>query len=223
MNKIAIYDMDKTITVTGTYTRFLIHICLATAPWRLVFVPLVPLTLAAFALRLIDRATLKEWNQWLMLGGRVHRAKLKPHLESYADKVMAHNLRAGAVARIAEDRREGYRLVMATASYRLYVEPIAERLGFDTVIATDHLMQGLDYVRARIGGENCYDMGKLRMIQSWMAEQELDRANTHIRAYSDHISDAPMLSFADEPHATNPGPQLAKLAAERGWPRVDWQ
>ena len=112
--------------------------------------------------------------------------------------------------------------MLATASYRLYVEAIARRLGFDTVIATDHVGQDLPYVRAKISGENCYDTGKLRMIKAWMAAEAIDRSQAHIRAYSDHVSDAPMLEFADEAFASNPHPPLAKMAAERGWTRVDW-
>ncbi|MBP6031449.1 MAG: HAD-IB family phosphatase [Sphingobium sp.] len=158
----------------------------------------------------------------LMIGGRVSRARLKPHIESYAEAVLAKNVRAGALARIAQDKAEGYTLVLATASYRLYVDAIARRLGFDAVIATDHLGQDLDYVRARIAGDNCYDAAKLRMITDWMAGEGIPREAAHIRAYSDHVSDAPMLQFADEPYAANPHKPLAELAGERGWPRVDW-
>ena len=99
---------------------------------------------------------------------------------------------------------------------------LARRLGFDAVIATDHLSQDLRYVRAKIAGENCYDTGKLRMIKAWMAAEAIDRGQAHIRAYSDHVSDAPMLEFADIPFASNPHRKLAKLAAARGWTRVDW-
>lgn len=222
VHRVALYDMDRTVTVTGTYSGFLMHIALVLSPWRLVLLPLVPLVMLAYVLRLISRSRVKEWNQALMIGHKVRRERLTPHLESYADKVMAGNVRKGALARIAQDRADGYHLVLATASYRLYVEAIARRLGFDTVIATDHLSQDLTYVRARIAGENCYDEGKLRMIQTWMARHGIARAATHIRAYSDHVSDAPMLDFADEPYAANPHKPLAVLAAEKGWPRVDW-
>lgn len=222
MDRLAIYDMDRTITVTGTYTGFLIHIALALSPWRLIFVPLIPFVMLAYVLKGIDRRRLKEINQTLMIGHRVSRARLMPHVESYARKVIDGNVRPGALAQIAADRADGCRLVLATASYRLYVEPIARLLGFDAVIATDHLAQDLDYVRAKIAGENCYDEGKLRMIEAWMAGEGIARGNAHIRAYSDHVSDAPMLAFADLPHAANPHRPLAKLARERGWPRVDW-
>ncbi|NWK98442.1 HAD-IB family hydrolase [Sphingobium lactosutens] len=220
--RLAIYDMDRTVTFSGTYTGFLIHVAQRMAPWRLLLLPCVILLMLAYVLKLITRQRLKELNQALMIGHNVERAKLMPHIESYADKVVATNLRQGAVAQIARDRADGYRLVLATASYRLYVEPIARRLGFDAVIATDHLSQDLRYVRAKIAGENCYDTGKLRMIKAWMAAEAIDRSQAHIRAYSDHVSDAPMLEFADIPFASNPHKPLAKLAAERGWTRVDW-
>src|SRR3546814_2553769 len=110
------------------------------------------------------------------------------------------------------DRADGYRLVLATASYRLYVEPIARRLGFDAVIATDHLSQDLRYVRARIAGENCYDTGKLRMIKAWMAAEAIDRTQAHIRAYSDHVSDAPMLEFARSEEHTSELQSLMRIS-----------
>lgn len=222
ITRLAIYDMDRTITVKGTYTPFLLHVGKKLTPWRLVLAIFIPFVMLAYVLRMIPRSRLKEINQSLMIGHNVRRARLQPHIESYADKVLAHNVRKGALQQIAEDRAAGYRLVLATASYRLYVEAIAARLGFDAVIATDHLSQDLDYVRAKIAGENCYDAAKLRMIQDWMAGQGISRAACHIRAYSDHVSDAPMLEFADEGFAANPHAPLAKLAQVRGWPRFDW-
>jgi len=221
-HRLAIYDMDRTVTFTGTYTGFLIHVARGLAPWRLALLPLVLLLMLAYVVKLISRQRLKELNQALMIGAHVERAKLMPHVESYAEKVVARNVRPGALAQIARDKADGFQLVLATASYRLYVEPIARRLGFDAVIATDHLSQDLRYVRAKISGENCYDTGKLRMIKAWMAAQAIDRGQAYIRAYSDHVSDAPMLEFADLPFASNPHKPLARLAAARGWTRVDW-
>jgi HAD superfamily hydrolase (TIGR01490 family) len=222
-HRLAIYDMDRTITFRGTYTPFLLHVAMRMAPWRLIFAPVVPLVMLAYVLRLLPRRRLKEINQQLMIGGTVSRARIAPHIESFARAVMAKNVRTGALEQIAQDKAAGYTLVLATASYRLYVDAIARLLGFDAVIATDHMGQGMDYVRARIAGENCYDVAKLRMIEAWMAQQGIMRPAAHIRAYSDHVSDAPMLEYADQAFAANPHPPLARLAVERGWARVDWK
>jgi len=222
MHRIAIYDMDRTITVRGTYTAFLIHMARAIAPWRLALLPVAALVMLGYVLRLVSRGRAKELNQSLLIGRRVSRARIMPAVESFADAVLAGNIRAGALAQIAQDRADGCRLVIASASYRLYVEPIARRLGFDDVIATDHFTQGVDYIRAKIAGENCYDVAKLRMIEAWMAGAGITRAAAHIRAYSDHVTDAPMLAFADEGYAANPHEPLRRLAALRGWPVLHW-
>ncbi|MET0238561.1 MAG: HAD-IB family hydrolase [Sphingobium sp.] len=222
MIQIAIYDMDRTVTRHGTYSAFLIHMALAIAPWRLLLLPIVPLVMLAYVVKLIGRSRVKEINQALMMGRRVSRDAIHAHVERYADRVMAGNIRPGALAQIAADRASGARLVMASASYRLYVEPIARRLGFDHVIATDHMSQETRWLRAKIAGDNCYDVAKLRMIEAWMTHEGISRADAHVRAYSDHVSDAPMLNFADEPFAANPHPPLKKLAHVKGWPVVEW-
>jgi HAD superfamily hydrolase (TIGR01490 family) len=222
MTELAIYDMDRTITRTGTYTPFLIHAAQQVAPWRLVLAPLVPMAMAAYAARVIDRRRLKEVVQRLLLGPSVARATIAPATESFADLVMKANLHPGALRQIEEDRRAGRRLVLATASYRFYVEPIAARLGFDDVIATGSIVGLDDRIRAHIDGENNYGPAKLRMIEAWLTSEGLDRATSRVRFYSDHVSDAPVLEWADEPFAVNASAKLRRLAKLRGWPLLDW-
>jgi HAD superfamily hydrolase (TIGR01490 family) len=222
MNELAIYDMDRTVTRTGTYTPFLIHAAKTLAPWRLVLAAAVPFTMAAYGLKLIDRRRLKELNQRLLLGGAVPRAKLRPAVESFADFICKTDIHPGALRQIAEDKAAGRRLVLATASYRFYVEAIAERLGFDDVIATGSITGLDDIIHARIDGENNYGPAKLRLIQAWMEGQGIPRESVRIRFYSDHVSDWPALEWADTAIAVNPSSGLRKMAAQRGWEVVDW-
>ncbi len=220
---LAIYDMDRTITRTATYTPFLLHCALHRAPWRLLFLPLVILSMVAYAGRLIDRARLKEINHRLLLGPKIHPGELEPLVESFADKQVATNIRPGARKAIARDRAEGRRIVLATASYRLYANAIARRLSFDDVIGTQSVI-GLDeQVHARIAGENCYGEAKMRMIADWVEQfRDLKGAHGHVRFYSDHVSDQPAFEWSDEPVAVNPHRKLRMLAAERGWAIEDW-
>jgi phosphoserine phosphatase len=133
------------------------------------------------------------------------------------------NIRAGAPARIASDKADGYTLVLATASYRLYAEAIGRRMGFDDVIATNTLV-GLDTrILAKIDGENCYGPAKLRMVTAWMKNMGVTREDAHIRFYSDHVSDAPVLAWADEAFAVNAHGPLQKLARNMKWNIVDWR
>jgi HAD superfamily hydrolase (TIGR01490 family) len=217
---LAIYDMDRTVTRRATYTPFLIHCALHRSPWRLLFLPLVVLSMLAYVAKLIDRGRLKEINHRLLLGHNRHPSELKPLVESFAEKMLSSNIRPGAREAIAGDKAQGRRIVMATASYRFYSREIAERLGFDDCIGTNSIL-GLDErVHAKIDGENCYGPAKLRMIEAWLASSGLTRG--HVRFYSDHASDKPAFEWADEPVAVNPHDRLARLARERGWRSEDW-
>ena len=220
---LAIYDMDKTVTRRATYNGFLLHMAFNKSPWRLFLSPLLPLGLALYALKIWDRARLKQFSQVLLIGRRVPKARFAKYVESHADLVVGKNVYPQLLARVAEEKAAGYRHIMATASYRLYVEAIAHRLGFDDVIATDLSTDSTGHVLARIDGHNCYDAAKLELVKVWMDKNGIDRESCHIRAYSDHISDVPLLGFADEAFATNPHGPLAALAASKGWSILDWR
>ena len=222
MSDLAIYDLDRTVTRRPTYTPFLLHCATRRAPWRLLFLPAALLSMVAYALRLIDRAALKEINHRLMIGAHIRPRDLQPLVSSFADAQVKSNIRAGARAAIARDKSEGRRLVLATASYRLYADAIADRLGFDDVIGTGSVI-GLDErVHARIAGENCYGPAKLRMIAEWIEKSGLKHMCGHIRFYSDHVSDQPAFEWADEPVAVNPHAKLRRLAEQRGWRIENW-
>ena len=111
---------------------------------------------------------------------------------------------------------------MATASYRFYAAAIAERVGFDDVIGTNTLLGLDDSVICRIDGENCYGEAKMRMVADWVERSGLTGKHGHVRFYSDHVTDAPVFEWADEPVAVNPHGKLRELAAKRGWAVEDW-
>jgi HAD superfamily hydrolase (TIGR01490 family) len=222
MTELAIYDMDRTITRTGTFTPFMIHAALRLSPWRLIFVPFAAMVMLAYVAKLIERKRVKELNQAMLIGRRIHADRLTPIAEAFAEKMVDHNVYAGALASLAENRAAGRRLVLATASSRIWVEPIARRLGMDDVVATGTIRGLDDYVSHKVDGENCYGPAKLRMIEAWMGLEKLDRAACRIRFYSDHVSDVPVLEWADEAIAANPHAGLRAVARQRGWTIVDW-
>ncbi len=217
MTLIAIYDMDRTITRRGTYIAWLLFWAWRRAPWRLLLLPATGMFGAAYLLGLIDRGRLKEASQALLMGAGVTRADVDEVAAAFADRVA---VLPGALAQIARDRAEGRRLVMATASYAFYAEAIGRRVDIADIIATRSVWTG-DRLVARIDGENCYGAAKRSMVDVWLAR--LSRPPVHVRAYSDHVSDAPLFERADEAVATTPSPKLRSLAKVRGWRIVDWR
>lgn len=219
---LAIYDMDKTVTRRATFTPFLLHAAWRLAPWRLLLLPAVTATGLGYALKLYDRARLKELNYRLLIG-HVSPERLEPVIQSFADEQIRTNILPGARERLAEDKAAGRRLVMATASYRLYAAAIAQRLGFDDVIGTEQALDRKGRVLARIDGANCYGAAKHDMILAWLEREGLERGALHIRFYSDHVSDAVVHHWADEAFATNAHQRLIDVAKVEGWEVLDWR
>jgi HAD superfamily hydrolase (TIGR01490 family) len=221
MQKISIYDMDKTITRTATFGPFLRYAVPRHQPWRIAMLPFVALTSFAYVAKLINRKRLKEINLGLMLGRRIESAALNRLSAGFAGHTLSKNMLPDALDRMASDRAEGRQIVIASASYAFYVSEIAQLLGVADVVATRATAKD-GKVSPAIDGENCYDTTKLRMIEEWMANQGILRTEAHVRFYSDHVSDAPCLRWADEAFATNPHAPLRKLAQAQGWQVFDW-
>ena len=220
MQRLAIYDMDKTITQRATWTPFLRAYARGHPRGAIrMLATLGPVIL--YALKWIDRARLKELTQGLVMG-RAPLAEVGRRAASFGQRIAADDVYAEARARIAADRADGCRIVIATASYDFYVRPIAAQLGISDVVATRSTVEG-DRMVPRITGENCYGPAKLRMIEAWLAAQGIQRGEAHIRFYSDHVSDAPTLGWADEAFAVNPHKPLAELAQAKGWTVLDWR
>lgn len=222
MNRIAFYDMDKTVTRRPTWTAFLVYAAVHRSPLRLALFPAAGVASLGYLLHRVNRGRLKEITQGLFLGRAVAAEDLARLANGFADKVVARGVLDGARARIAADRAAGYRLVLATASHDYYAAEIARRLGFDAVVATQAERDAHGRVLPRLRGENCYGAAKLAMVEEWMKREGIDRAGTHVRAYSDHVTDAPLLEWADEAFAVNAHGPLRALAHERGWPMLEW-
>jgi HAD superfamily hydrolase (TIGR01490 family) len=116
---------------------------------------------------------------------------------------------------LMEEHRENARdVVIVSTSGVEVVEPIGEMLGADDVVA-----RRLEIVDGRYTGEieyYAYAEEKANAIEAMAAERGYDLEQCF--AYSDSITDAPMLEIVVHPHAVNPDKDLRRMAASRGWP-----
>lgn len=221
--ELAIYDLDRTITRSGTYTPFLLFWAKSRSPWRLLLAPAALLFMGAYGVKLISRKRLKEIMQGLLMGARTQQSVLAPLVETFAQRVVRKGTYAQAVEAIATDRAAGRRVILATAAYEFYASPIAQMLNIADVVATRSQQDEDGGVVARIEGENCHGRVKLAMLEAFFKEAGIDRKSAHVRFYSDHISDLPVFEWVDEPIAVNASPRLKSIATERGWRLIDWR
>jgi HAD superfamily phosphoserine phosphatase-like hydrolase len=121
---------------------------------------------------------------------------------------------AEAADLIEEHRAAGREIVIVSSSGAEMVEPIGEMLGVDRVVATRMVVAD-----GRYTGEidfYAYGENKAAAMHQVAAEGGYDLADCY--AYSDSITDLPMLSAVGHPTAVNPDRGLRKAALEHGWP-----
>ena len=95
------------------------------------------------------------------------------------------------------------------------VEPLAAVLGMDGGIGTRYEVDGTGAFTGRFDGPFVYGSGKVEAMEAFAAEHGIDLAESY--AYSDSISDLPMLRAVGHPVVVNPDPPLAEIAREEGW------
>lgn len=121
---------------------------------------------------------------------------------------------AEAAELIADHRLCGRDVVVVSASGEEIVGPIARALGATHAMATRMVVEDGKYT-----GEiafYCYGEGKAAAIRELAALEGYSLE--HCYAYSDSVTDLPMLEEVGHPCAVNPDRALRKEAGARGWP-----
>ncbi|QNE32208.1 HAD-IB family phosphatase [Sphingomonas sp. NBWT7] len=221
--RLAIYDLDRTITALPTWTPFLLFAAWRSARWRLALLPAVSVAALLRALGAIDRDRLKEAMHRLLLGSSLSPRDAEALADAFAAWLIPRHVRPGALAQLAADRAEGQRIVIATAAHRFYAAAIARRLGVSDLVATEARRDDSGNIQPWLAGPNCYGPAKQAMLAAWLDRNGFERQTTHIRFYSDHVIDAATFDWIDEAVAVNPHPALRTLAHARGWQISDWR
>lgn len=220
--RVAIYDLDRTVLRTPTFTLFLLWAAWREVAWRLLLLPALAALMIGYALRLYGRNQFKPAAIRLMLGASIAPERAEKLAADFATWRVPRDVPPGAAACIARDRAEGYCLLMATAAPEFYAGAIAGALGFDAVVASRHQRDAAGNWLPLLDGPNCYGEEKARRVAEWLATNAKDGA-AHIRAYSDHVSDAPTFSLASEAWLVGRGDKFVRLAEKHGWQAADFE
>ncbi|HUQ23555.1 MAG TPA: HAD-IB family hydrolase [Gaiellaceae bacterium] len=115
-------------------------------------------------------------------------------------------------------RERGEPVYIVSATLQEIVEELARELGFDGAIgSTCEVVDGVYTGRSLRGA---HGEGKAAAVRDLAAHAGLDlRAST---AYSDSHTDLPFLETVGNPVAVNPDRELRRIAAERGWPILEF-
>jgi HAD superfamily hydrolase (TIGR01490 family) len=118
------------------------------------------------------------------------------------------------VALIKALQLQGHRILFATSSFDIFIEPICEYLDVKDLIATR-----LEFVDGKLTGRTdgrpAFGDEKKKAVEAWLAEHKLKMGN--VCFYSDSCHDLPLLRACGKAVAVNPDPRLRKVALAKDW------
>jgi phosphatidylglycerophosphatase C len=188
---VAAFDFDKTISTRDNVVPFL-----RAAVGR----PRLTRALLAISPRLVA-AALNEERRDAAKVALVRRtltgyeaARLTDVATGFADDVIAHHLRPDVVERVEWHRSQGHELVIVSASFTSYLDPIAARLGFAAVLATELAVGEDGRLTGELVGPNVRGHEKVRRLDTWLGDRPV-----FVWAYGDSSGDRELFARANQP------------------------
>ena len=139
--------------------------------------------------------------------------KVRQVVNEVLDEVISPLIYAEALELIHDHRSAGRLVIIVSSSPEEIVEPLAQMLHVDRWIATVAKVEG-----GRYTGElefYAYGASKVDAIKTLAAELDIDLEGSF--AYTDSVTDLPMLETVGNPVVVNPDRELRRLATEKGW------
>ncbi|MEE9297964.1 MAG: HAD-IB family hydrolase [Acidimicrobiia bacterium] len=141
-------------------------------------------------------------------------------VEEALEEVVAPLVYAEALFLIDDHVREGRRVFIVSASPEEVVRPLARYIGVEDVIATRAKIDADGLYTGEVE-EYAFGPEKAAAVRAVAESEGISLADSY--AYSDSITDRPLLELVGHPHAVNPEKELRLLAEERDWPVLDFR
>lgn len=192
---VAAFDVDGTLTTSDCVVPFVRRV----AGTRSLAVDCLrsPISLLKAVFRR-DRDAVKAIGARAAFAGR-SVDQVQQYAVEFADEVAAHRLRADTLESLRQHQAADDIVVLVSASFEVYLQPLAAQLGIDHVLAA-RLAVSDDRYTGDLLGPNCRGPEKVVRLHDWLDQHHGGRASAHITAYGDSAGDLDLLADADEAH-----------------------
>lgn len=219
--KLAIFDLDYTLTKRGTWGRF---------SWQLIrnrphiWLPFLASALSAqrrYKAGKLPRAEVKKaMMRWSMKGKS--KEELVKAAQKFADAEVPKKLRPGGIKTLKQHQAIGDGVIIISAAVDILVKEIAERLSVNYYLATDMAWDKDGIVKMEFASPNCYGKEKPVRFGAFL-QQYPDYQSLPKIMYSDSHSDIYLMRKCEEAVAVHPSQKLKILASEYGFPVANWE
>ena len=194
MEKLAIFDIDYTITRKETLMEFFKYLVSKDIK-NIKFLPRALYSGLMYSIKVYDERRVKEC--FLKFIDNIDEKDLAKLTKSFYDERLSSILYKDAVDMIKKLKNEGYMVILISASPEFYA--IKE---VDLIIGTKFAFEGGKFVR-KMDGNNCKGEEKVKRLNEVLKEKNIKADFKNSYMFSDSLSDKPLLDLVGNPYLIN--------------------
>ncbi|MDE0687151.1 MAG: HAD-IB family hydrolase [Candidatus Poribacteria bacterium] len=216
---VAFFDVDGTL-LKSTIVHYYIWMRFKETPFLLKYLWLVGFLPKIVYYLILDRISRPRFNETFY---RNYRGMNVDEIKELSTEMFEAYLRPkifpAAIAQIQEHKEQGTPVVFVTGSLDFIVQPIADFLNVDSVLAPQ-LHEQNEQFTGKLTTVPLIGEEKAKAMQAYSERHGISLKDSY--AYGDSQSDLPMLECVGNPVVVNPGKALREKALASGWEMHEW-
>lgn len=199
MEKLAIFDIDYTITRKETLMEFFKYLVSKDIK-NIKFLPRALYSGLMYSIKVYDERRVKEC--FLKFIDNIDEKDLAKLTKSFYDERLISILYKDAVDMIKKLKNEGYMVILISASPEFYIKEFYAIKEVDLIIGTKFAFEGGKFVR-KMDGNNCKGEEKVKRLNEVLKEKNIKADFKNSYMFSDSLSDKPLLDLVGNPYLIN--------------------
>ena len=199
MDKLAIFDIDYTITRKETLMEFFKYLVSKDIK-NIKFLPRALYSGLMYGIKVYDEKRVKEC--FLKFIENIDEKELAILTKSFYDERLSTILYEDAVNMIKKLKNEGYMVILISASPEFYIKEFYAIKEVDLIIGTKFIFENGKFVR-KMSGNNCKGEEKVKRLEKVLKEKNITADFKNSYMFSDSLSDKPLLDLVGNPYLIN--------------------
>jgi len=199
LEKLAIFDVDYTLTKKETLAEFF-KFMIKKDPRLFFYVPKSICAAFFYFIRIFDAKMAKE--KFIAFIDGVDEKKMQELVREFYDEKFTKIFYQDAIDTMRKFKKDGYKIILISASAEFYLNELYNIKEVDKVIGTRFKVIDGRHTR-KIEGENCKGEEKVKRLNEYLKEENMDVDFKNSYMFSDSLSDSPLFYLVGNPNLIN--------------------
>lgn len=199
MEKIAIFDVDFTITKKETLMQLYVYMIRENKK-MIKYLPSSICSGILYLLKIYDEKKVKE--SFLKFLNNMDEKELYKLARRFYQNSLQNLLYKDGIDMIKKLKKEGYIIYLISASPEFYLNELYDIKEIDKIIGTRFIIDNGRFTR-KMYGENCKGEEKVRRLNEELTKDNLEVNFKESYMFSDSLSDDPLLKLVGNPYLIN--------------------